>query len=103
MVARGDDGLQIRLVAGLRIVLHERLGFEAVEFAAYDSVASFRLMATTIGASGFRIFPTIGRTGLRMGRRLGRSGFSELCSGNWSRRTTLSSDLFTWMRPLYLI
>jgi hypothetical protein len=24
----------------------------------------------------------------------------EFCSGSWSSRTTLSSDLFTWMRPL---
>ena len=35
-----------------------------------------------------------------LGSSAGIAGLREFCSGSWSRRTTLSKDLFTWMRPL---
>ena len=63
--------------------------------ASRCSIDNLRLMAPTIGITGLRIVPTIGMTGFRMAPKKGMGGFWELCSGNWSRSTTLSSDLFT--------
>ena len=34
------------------------------------------------------------------GLTTGIVGFREFCSGSWSSRTTLSNDLFTWIRSL---